>query len=152
MKKLLKNPKVLLGFGVMGTFLFAYIFVAVFIPTSEQKEQQQQDVAQDKTLFNMPSLIANLSGSGGKRYLKVGISIEYYSEDLSQTAAFLETKQVLLTDVMLMILSSKTIATIDGYDNKKLLKEEIKNKFNEIMFEKVNGRISNVYFNTFLIQ
>ena len=134
----------------ISMFFLAYLFLAfVFPPTPGHPSTSSKE----KYLYHMPSLIVNLSGSGGKRYLKIEVIIEYTTLYEKKVQALFRKKKVFLTDTLIMLLSDKTVTAIDGQANKEILKEEIRQKFENILFsENPIGSISAIYYKTFLIQ
>ena len=132
----------------MFLLLSAYLFVIFVI--HEKKEKSIDELP--TSLHSMPSLIVNLSGTMGKRYLKLALVIEYKSRTPEITEKLFKTQSVFINDTLIMLLSSKTIGAIDGYAKKELLKEEIRQKLQKILFSDNKGKVTNIYYKSFLIQ
>ena len=137
------------------------IFGLAYVATQTLFPQQSQPALavtpnkqnQESFLYKLPSLIVNLSGSDGKRYLKIEIFLEYQTEEPEKVKELFNAKKVQLTDTLIMLLSNKTVAAIDGYANKEILKEEIRQKLSGILLaDRKIGAITGVYYNTFLVQ
>lgn len=104
-----------------------------------------QDVVQSIS-YPMATFVVNLNDPGGKRYLKTKIDLEYTDEKLGD-----ELKQRLpqLRDMILLLLSSKTLEDIQGIDGKIALRTELITHINQIL---TTGKIRNLYFTQFVIQ
>ena len=83
---------------------------------------------------------------GGKRYLKTKIDIEYTRAELAE-----ELKQRLpqLRDVILLLLSNKSLDEIQGVEGKIALRRELILRINQVL---QGGKIRNLYFTQFVIQ
>ena len=99
-----------------------------------------------KKVFPLKTFVVNLADAGGKRYLRVGIVLEYSDEGLNSE---IETNLPHIRDKILMILPSKTFDAIKTYEGKMALKSEIMNGLNSLLKE---GKISNLYFEEFVVQ
>jgi flagellar basal body-associated protein FliL len=140
-------------FSIAGLLLtmFALAYVAALALIA--KNQPAEPSKQQKFLYRLPPQVVNLSGTDGKRYLKMELALEYESANEDNSKAILDDKKLVLIDAMLMLLSNKTVASIDGYENKEMLKDEICLKFNKILqYEKKVVTILGVYYQMFLIQ
>ena len=141
--------KILLIVGVLLILLLlAYLFV--IFGMQEKKEKSIDELP--TILHPMPSLIVNISGTMGKRYLKLSLVIEYKTRKPEITKKLFNTQSVFINDTLIMLLSSKTIDAIDGYAKKELLKEEIRQKLQKVLFSDATGKITNIYYKSFLIQ
>ena len=135
--------------------------VAYFLLTnnSDQDQQQQQqkqekvvkkkkasDMTEVGPIYPLDQFIVNLVSNNADRYLKCKISFELDSPDLQQE---LDKKLPAIRDIVINILSSKTVEEIQTAKGKEKLKEEIKRKVNQIL---TTGEIRHVYFTEFVIQ
>ena len=112
----------------------------IAIPEEEVKEEKLGPI------FSLGTLIVNLSGSGGKRYLRTKIEFELNDEESLES---ITNKFPLVKDSILIILSGKKYEDISTSEGKVNLREEIMLKLNEIMKE---GSVKNIYFTEFVIQ
>ena len=109
--------------------------------------------------------VVNLADPGGRRYLKVSLSLEF-NEQLAEddgggghggAGSPLETWRTgiahemgpLLQDALTTVLASKTSAELLTPEGKEHLREEIIHHINEVLHAE---RIRNVYFTDFIIQ
>jgi flagellar FliL protein len=103
------------------------------------------DVSGD-LIYEMEIFVVNLNDPGGKRYLKTKISLEYTGAELTDE---LKLRQPQLRDVMLLLLSSKTLEDIQGTEGKIILRRELILRINQALQK---GKIRNLYFTEFVIQ
>ena len=98
-------------------------------------------------MYPLKQFIINLMSTGsGKRYLKTSIVLELSVAPLQQEV---DTKNDVIRDVIITILSSKTLEEVQTTRGKQKLKEEIIERINEFL---VDGRISNLFFTEFVVQ
>ena len=97
-------------------------------------------------MFPMELFTVNLLSESGRRYLKVEMNLEVDGEEL---VIELETKKPVLRDVIIRILSGKSLEEVSTIKGKETLKEEIVNDLNQRIKD---GKIKNVYFTDFVVQ
>ena len=133
--------------------------VAYFLLSSNPNQQQDQQALQkiekkhkasDLTdigpIYPLDPFTVNLVSSNADRYLKCKIDLELDSPDLQKE---IDKKLPAIRDMIIQILSSKTVEEIQTAKGKEKLKEEIKRKINSIL---TTGEIRHVYFTQFVIQ
>lgn len=97
-------------------------------------------------MFPLDPFTVNLLSESGRRYLKVEMNLELSGEELG---AELDTKKAVIRDIIIKILSSKSLEEISTMKGKDKLKEQIVDQLNARL---VDGHINNVYFTDFVIQ
>ncbi len=97
-------------------------------------------------MFPLDTFTVNLLSDSGRRYLKVQMNLELDGEEL---AAELESKTAVVRDVVIRMLSSKTLEEISTAKGKDKLKEQIVNQLNLRLRD---GNVRNVYFTEFVVQ
>lgn len=97
-------------------------------------------------MFPMEMFTVNLLSESGRRYLKVEMNLELEGEEL---ALELETKKPVLRDVIIRILSGKSLEEVSTIKGKEAVKEEILSDLNARVKD---GKIKNVYFTDFVVQ
>lgn len=97
-------------------------------------------------MFPLDLFTVNLLSESGRRYLKVEMNLELEGEEL---ALELETKKPVLRDVIIRILSGKSLEEVSTIKGKETLKEEIVTDLNQRVKD---GQIKNVYFTDFVVQ
>jgi flagellar FliL protein len=110
------------------------------------KKKKVSDMAEVGPIYPLDQFIVNLVSNNADRYLKCKISFELDSPDLQQEV---DKKLPAIRDIIINILSSKTVEEIQTAKGKEKLKEEIRRKVNEIL---TTGEIRHVYFTEFVIQ
>ena len=121
----------------------------------EEKAEPQKKIEKKKKVSNMTEIgpiypldrfIVNLLSNNSSRYLKCKIDLELDAPELQEEV---DKKLPAIRDLIIRILSSKTVEEIQTSKGKEKLKEEIKRKVNEML---TTGEIRNVYFTEFVIQ
>ena len=97
-------------------------------------------------MFPMDTFTVNLLSDSGRRYLKVEMNLEIDGEEL---AAELDNKKAVIRDIIIRLLSSKSLDEISTAKGKDKLKEQITDQLNLRLRD---GHINNVYFTEFVIQ
>ena len=114
-------------------------------------------------LFDVGTKVINLADPGGRRYLKVGIVLEFaphdtawYSmanEQRAELQALFETemgsKQPVIEDLVISIISSKSFEQVYTLEGKEGLRQEIINRINQLLPTQL---VMYVYFNEYVVQ
>ncbi len=97
-------------------------------------------------MYPLDGFTVNLLSESGRRYLKCEINLELEGEELSPE---LDTKKPVFRDIIIRILSSKSLEEISTIKGKEKLKEQIVNDLNMRLKD---GKVKNVYFTDFVVQ
>ena len=97
-------------------------------------------------MYPLDAFTVNLLSESGRRYLKVEMNLEIDGEELSPE---LDTKKPVFRDIIIRILSSKSLEEISTIKGKEKLKEQIVNDLNTRLKD---GKVKNVYFTDFVVQ
>ena len=97
-------------------------------------------------MFPLDNFTVNLLSDSGRRYLKVEMNLELDDEEV---AAELDSKNAVVRDVVIRLLSSKTLEEISTAKGKEKLKEQMVNQLNLRLRD---GNVRNVYFTEFVVQ
>ena len=92
------------------------------------------------------SFIANLNDVGGRRMLKLTMSVEADTQELSDE---INAKMPKLRDTILLLLSSIQSDDVSGLDGKQRLKTQMKNRINQNL---TRGKIQEIYFSEVVVQ
>lgn len=114
--------------------------------SSKEKPVKQMEAMEVGPMFPLDTFTVNLLSDSGRRYLKVQMNLELDGEEL---AAELESKTAVVRDVVIRMLSSKTLEEISTAKGKDKLKEQIVNQLNLRLRD---GNVRNVYFTEFVVQ
>ena len=133
--------------------------VAYFLLSSNPKKNQQQQPTQQQIkkhkvtsltkmgpIYPLDPFTVNLVSANADRYLKCKIDFELDSPALQKE---INKKLPAIRDMIISILSSKSVEEIQTAQGKQKLKDEIKRKINSFL---TTGEIRNVYFTEFVIQ
>ena len=114
----------------------------------EEKGKEGKEGAEKEVSLIVPvdTIVVNLSGSNGRRYLKAKMNLEAKDGEVKK---LIETKSVQIKDRLISILSSKTLEDIDGLEAQENLRKEIKDAVDVVL--KVEG-VLQVYFTEFVVQ
>jgi flagellar protein FliL len=97
-------------------------------------------------MFPLETFTVNLLSESGRRYLKCEMNLEMGGKELSPE---LEEKKAVFRDIIIRILSSKSLEEISTIKGKEKLKEEIVGEINKRLKD---GKVQHVYFTDFVVQ
>jgi flagellar FliL protein len=112
----------------------------------KKKPKKDSDDLTVGPIYPMDNFIVNLMSDGARRFLKCSINLEMDTPELQPE---IDSKVAPIRDIIIRILSSKTVAEVSTSKGKDKLKEEIARKINERLQA---GEIRHVYFVDFVIQ
>jgi len=114
----------------------------------EEKGKEGKEGAEKEGSLIVPvdTIVVNLSGSNGRRYLKAKINLEAKDDEVKK---LIESKSIQIKDRLISILSSKTLEDIDGLEAQENLRKETKDAVDVVL--KVEG-VLQVYFTEFVVQ
>ena len=115
-------------------------------PQKVEKKKKVSSMTEIGPIYPLDGFVVNLLSNSSSRYLKCKIDLELDAPELQEEV---DKKLPAIRDLIIRILSSKTVEEIQTSKGKEKLKEEIKRKINEIL---TTGEIKNVYFTEFVIQ
>ena len=149
------NPMMIIIIAVVGALVVGavasfIVFKMVMSKPAEEpaKEEEQavEEISYGKLLPLDEPIIVNLAGTKGQRYLKVNIQFEVGDDAVMDE---IKERMPLILDLLISILSSKTIDDVSNTVGRNRLRREIVDKTNS---ELKTGRVINVYFTEFVIQ
>ena len=97
-------------------------------------------------IMPLEPFIVNLSGAGGRNYLKIEITLEFDKEGVQIEV---ENKMPLVKDSILLLLATKSFESIQTAEGKLMLKNEIITRLNRFLS---TGVVQNLYFTNFVVQ
>jgi len=113
---------------------------------SPKKQKKRMESLTVGPMYPLDNFIVNLLSDSGRRFLKTQINLEMDSEDL---AAELDSKVPVIRDIIIRVLTSKTLEEISTAKGKDKLKDALVNQLNMRLQD---GEINNLYFTEFVIQ
>lgn len=113
---------------------------------SSGAQSQMASMLEVGPMYPLDTFTVNLLSESGRRYLKVEMNLELSGEELG---AEMEMKTAVIRDVIIRLLSSKSLEEISTAKGKEKLKEQLVDQINMRLRD---GHINNVYFTEFVIQ
>lgn len=139
------------SFAGGGYFAYLQIFSATSaadrsVSVRKPAPPQARQEAELKVMLPVRPFIVNLARSGGKRFLKVTLTLELNSPEVNIEVNENMSK---IVDSILLLLSSKAFEDVYSVQGKFKLKDEITTRVNRFL---VAGHVKDVYFTEFVIQ
>jgi flagellar FliL protein len=97
-------------------------------------------------LITLDPFVVNLDEDGAKRFLRTKIELE---TGTPADKAELQTRSAQMRDSIIVLLSSKRLEDLGGFEGKVILKNEIQRRLNDMLGE---GEIHSVLITEFVIQ
>ncbi|MGR3317822.1 MAG: flagellar basal body-associated FliL family protein [Candidatus Anammoxibacter sp.] len=124
----------------------------------------------DIDVIPLDPIVVNLRGSFGRRYLRVGVNLgmekvagdeeesgkkkdeekDEGEEKVLSVKEIVEGKLVEIRDVLISLLSAKSIEDVDGWADQDMIRNEIREVLNKEL--KLDKGISKVFFTEFVVQ
>jgi len=152
----MKLVPIILGAVVLEVVLAYFLVTKIIAPQMRAAVQQtpleEEGVKKSRTIgkiYEIKDIIVNPAGTDGTRYLNTTVGLEVENDQL---IAELESRMPQIRDSLIDILVGKTIEELDGVEDKRLLREEILTRINDILPETKNGKVAHVYLIDFVIQ
>ena len=117
--------------------------------TKESKENSKKKKGKEESvMITIGPVLANPLGTGGKRFVRVGVGLELESKELAKKVEESKSK---LQHELILILSAKDVESLTSPQGKIQLQEEIKKGMrSELGFS--DEELPQVYFNEFIVQ
>ena len=140
------------AFAGGGYFAYLQLFPAGLgavrsLPAGTPAPPQIKEEAELDVMVPVPPFVVNLARSGGKRFLKVTLTMELNSPEVN--AEVNENMSRIVDSILLLLLSSKAFDDIYTVQGKFKLKDEITSRVNRFL---ASGHVKDVYYTEFVIQ
>lgn len=140
----------LLGAGVYTGMKFLAPQPAVSAQSQEAAkettgEEVDGQVSGEIEVYPLETFIVNLDGEGGRRYLKVKMTLEVDGREKGK----LDKQLHKIRDSILILLTGKTFEDLRGTEGKYALREEVKGRVGRIAGKSV---VKEVYLEEFVVQ
>ncbi len=140
----------LLGAGVFAGMKFLAPQPAVSAQSQEAAkettgEEVDGQVSGEIEVYPLETFIVNLDGEGGRRYLKVKMTLEVDGRKKGK----LDKQLHKVRDAILILLTGKTYEDLRGAEGKYALREEVKGRVGRIAGKSV---VKEVYLEEFVVQ
>jgi flagellar basal body-associated protein FliL len=168
---------VLIGLPVFGAVLGAVATMAIPKPhpaETRPKEDKEKDKEKDlgtRIVFSIPDVKANLARSGGLHFCAAEFLVQVSTAKREAVEERLGLKggggegadrkeapplkgllATAVRDRIILLLNAKSIDDLEGRDKKEILKKEIRDELQPILFPDHDGEIEAVLFRELLIQ
>lgn len=110
----------------------------------EAQHEEAQDSEFIGKLIPMETFLVNLSQSRGRKLAKINMEFEVSGDEVQEEIEKLKPR---IRDMVIMIISDKSLAQVSSKEGKDGLREEIRNQVNLFL---TKGQIKNVYFTEFI--
>lgn len=109
---------------------------------TQAKEAQNKEFI--GKLVPLETFLVNLSGSRGRKLMKVNMELEVSGPEVMVEVEQLKPK---IRDIIIIVLSSKSYAQVASKEGKDILRDEIRDQVNLFL---TKGQIKRVYFTEFI--
>lgn len=130
----------IVGGLIMGVFIYSFGIPGLAPKAKEPKKVEVENL-------DLGERVVNLSDSGGSRYLRVRMVLEFKKDE--KLAAELKEKNAAIMEGIIHVFRSKNVDQIRPLDKEEMVKTEILESINKSL---ENGKIERIYFTDFLIQ
>jgi flagellar basal body-associated protein FliL len=114
---------------------------------------QDSYYAPEPVNYDLKDISVNIKGTEAQRYVSVGITVAYrIGPEIADAKAAFTKAESDLRDRLTLLLSNKSLADLEGLENKRVLKQEILDQVEHAVFPDKTGRVEEIYFRQFLIQ
>ncbi|HVP07733.1 MAG TPA: flagellar basal body-associated FliL family protein [Candidatus Acidoferrum sp.] len=117
------------------------------LPPAKSKEKKAESGAEGSALvYAIKDIVVNPAGTGGTRFLSVSFGFDVRSKEL---AAAMEQREPLVRDVLITILSSKTVAELTDPKQKEIMRLQIRKRLSQVL---QTEDLAGVYYTDFVLQ
>lgn len=145
--------------SVGGTALAALFCLVLFPPPGESESagaeaghaEGELSLGEEHSLA-LPEVVVNLADEGRDAMLRVRLSMHYRAADPEHAAEEITKHTVALKDAMITHLSGKVTEQVKSSQGKELLKWELIDRLNQIVFPNPShGKITNLFYEELLV-
>ena len=152
-----KSPMLLVAAAAIVSLLIggggAYFFLRADaqaaktrVAASEPVKKQNSGASFAERLYSLKPFVVNVTGDGYSRYLKIKLDFEMNDAAVKEE---LEARLPQIRDAVIVLLSSKRLSDITGFEGKALLKDDIRMRVNDLV---ESGSVKSVLFTEFVVQ
>lgn len=143
---------ILLGAGLGGGGVFFGLSQGMAAQSDAEIEadgegaREVEVAAFGERVLSLDAFVVNVSGEAYPRYVKLQVALEL---DNLEAKAEAESRVAQIRDTTILLLSSKRLGDIDGFEGKALLKDDLRERINGML---TKGKVASVLFTEFVIQ
>ncbi|MFQ5499013.1 MAG: flagellar basal body-associated protein FliL [Candidatus Zixiibacteriota bacterium] len=113
----------------------------------KKKEKSHGDSEEGGSeVYTIKDIVINPAGTGGTRFLSVSFAFDLESPDM---AAEMESREPIIRDALITILSSKTVAQLTDTKQKEIIRYQIKKRIEKLLD---TDELAGVYYTDFVLQ
>ncbi|HLG30455.1 MAG TPA: flagellar basal body-associated FliL family protein [Candidatus Brocadiales bacterium] len=116
---------------------------------ADSGSQSAAAASSEPLIVSFESIITNISGTNGRRFLKARINLEVANTEVEGKV---RGRMVQLRDRLISLLSAKTIDELDGWERQDVIRREIRDEFNILLHSEGSEGVKQIYFTEFVIQ
>jgi len=141
---------------ILAYFIASKFIVPQYFSSSAQaavqNSEEQSDSEQEKEdtkfgiIYSLEDVIVNPAHSKGGQFILINLALELKTDS---DVEIIKKKEVMVRDILIRMISGKSIDELDGPEDKEKLRQEILQKIGEVL---PKGHLRNVYFSNYLIQ
>jgi len=105
-----------------------------------------ENSAAGSSVYTIKDIVVNPASTGGTRFLSVSFAFELKSDSL---AGQLESRELMVRDALITILSAKTVAQLTDPKEKEIVRYQIRKRISDLM---KTDQIGAVYYTDFVLQ
>lgn len=110
-------------------------------------DKEDASVPKPKAVYELDSIIVNLSETNGTRYLKVTPALEFSGK--KSLEGELELREAQIREIMIDLLGSQTVEQVLDLDHRMKLKQIILKRINANLR---SGKLMSIFFYEFIVQ
>lgn len=110
------------------------------------EKKSEHGEASESLVYSIKDIVVNPAGTAGSRFLSVSFGFELGSASLMSE---FEAREPIVRDVLITILSSKTLAELTDAKQKEVMRVQIKKRLSQVLNTE---ELSGVYFTDFVLQ
>lgn len=138
-----------LALGFVGYLLLTKKTPVVINQNTTVKQAEISTTEASPYTYELDEFLVNLADDGGKKYLKIKISLGYDAKNKKKMDSELTDKKDNIRDAIISVLRSKKSTDIEQQTGIDTLKKDILIRINPFF---QNGKANSVYINDILVQ
>ena len=158
-KKMIMFGLVGVGAIVMGVVLAIFVLKPMLSHDSDGGAEEHKKPAVHKkkasgghgeqvasSFFAVKDIVVNPAGTGGTRFLSISFAFQVDSPEMVE---LLKSKETIVRDVLITILSAKTVAQLTDPKQKEIIRYQIKKRVSQLLEAE---ELMAVYYTDFVLQ
>lgn len=146
--------------GLVVIIAAAFLFATFAIPAPPADEQSGADgggagdgtVGTTQEIYDLPVIMVNIKNTNKKRILKVHLNIVYETKSPETSAGLFDDKLPEIKDALTTMLTEKTLDQLEGKDDLIMLRMELMDEIERVVFADEDGKVLKVYYEEFIVQ